>query len=235
MNDSLSRRTFFSFAFLLLFGFFFSGTAYGTPKEPYKGSLMDPIPGLRDDEFLSDVRNRQKMIQQLDKKKKAFILKMKRWQWTGGKVLNANPEFFLIWQPSFEDPDRVREALSFLHQLQPRLRQELGIFLFLSTHGKSHEGKLLAAMADAGVSLPVVHHEYGDSKHWVRLAHITDAHGVYIYMPFKELNDPEAEDIYFDFLDNAVGDIIDEMQEALGKPFVARFYPTYLRTHAKTK
>lgn len=234
-NYCRASLSFFSFAALLLWGAISSGSAYGMPEAPRKGSLMDPIPGLKDDVYLSDFKNRQKEIQYLDKKKKAFISKMKRWHWLGGKMLNSTPEFFLIWQPSFEKPEQVSEALSFLHRLQPRLRQELGIFLFLSTNSKSHEEKLLAALADAGVALPVVRHEYGDSKNWTRLAHITDAHGVYINMPFNELSDPTAEDIYFDFIDSAVGNIIDEMEDKLGKPFVARFYPTYLRTHAKTK
>lgn len=231
----LPRLTRSSYIRLLLLAAFFSCNVFATPEKPHQGASMYPIRALQSKEYLSNVQNRKKAIKAIDKEKKDFFVSMKRWHWLGSHILTTPPEFLLIWQPSFEDPDNVKEGLKFLHQLQPRLRTELGITLFLSSPHKRHEQKLLAALADAGVDLPIANHEYGDSHNWVRLAHITDAHGVYIYMPFKDLSAPEAEDIYFNYLEDKVGKIVAEMEDKLGKPFISRFYPTYVKTHINTK
>lgn len=202
---------------------------------------------------LTEVKEKQAYVKDMEARRKEFFGKLKNCKWLGGKKPSSMPDFYMLWNPSYDEPERLTEALQFMHKLQPRLKRELGIFLAIGLKKPKEEKKILSAMASANVVLPVFHASQDSNissyyfSHSSKYKSVTPLETIILVypgiehnydiftFPFSELDDSEAEDMYMSAIENKLKEYAELGESTFGKSFIPRFMPTYMRSHSNEK
>lgn len=226
------------FTWFLVMSMLFSGVAIGMPeqKPKYKEHTQYWNDHSKVSIDFTDVKQKQAYIKETEAQRKKFFQRLKDSKWIGGKKPSTMSDFYLLWSPTYNEPERLTEALKFMHQLQPRLRNELGVCLIICLKGKGDEPKILAATAKAGVAFPVVSK---NESLLFSLHNLTDLNLVapgygtdHLHFPFSELDDSEAKDLYLQVVEERIKNRAIHTEKVLGKAYPLRFMPTYMRTHS---